>query len=73
MIAWEFPKGTLWVNEDDFTLYWHQVLVAFTHVHDGKLNVQFGNEWEEFFAGNLEDIYGNANGSLQRGLTAKLK
>eukprot|EP00973_Karenia_brevis_P013787 1871234-Karenia_brevis.AAC.1 len=49
-------------------------MVARTSVDDGQLRIDFGATWEDYLSeGNLEEIYGRAQSSLQRSLTARSK
>ena len=66
LVEWEI-LGKLWVDDDAMTLTWNGELVLSTDVSDSKLQVEFGDEWQEFLApGNLQDVLQKARDSIER-------
>ena len=72
--SWQFSKASLWVDENDMTLYWNGDIVASTCIMNDRLQCSFGNGWKDYLMqGNIEEIYVKANESLQRSLIAQGK
>ena len=67
LAEWEVP-GKFWVDDQDMSLTWNSTdLVMRTSISHDKLQVEFGNDWQDFLAaGNLQEVLQKARDSIDR-------
>ena len=67
LVDWDVP-GKFWVDDRDMSLTWNNTdLVLRTSISNEKLQVEFGDDWQEFLAaGNLQEVLQKARDSIDR-------
>ena len=72
LLNWGESKDKIWVDKNDFILYYGLNTVLICEIQNSEIKVHINPEWAQYFDGTLDDLIHTANTALARSSESKV-